>query len=78
MADIKKIDPTKAYSAREALKFIPAKMSETDFREFLREDIKGKNNFNAKTYTTSTQTRFVIRGVDLAKGIKATKFTNVA
>lgn len=75
MADTKKIDPTKAYSAREAIQFIPVKMSETAFREFLREDMSGDNHFNAKTYTANSQTRFVIRGVDLAKGIKSAEFT---
>ena len=78
MEDTKKIDPTKSYSAREAIKFVPVKMSETDFRDLLREDIKGANKFNAKTYTTNSQTRFVIRGVDLAKGIKNTQFTKTA
>lgn len=78
MDDIKKIDPTKSYSAREALTFIPKKMTETEFRDFLRKDMKGANHFNAKTYTTTSQTRFVIRGVDLEKGIKVGGFTEIA
>jgi hypothetical protein len=70
MANIK-IDPTKVYSAKEAMKCFKEGTfnNEAELREYLREDMTGKNIFNAKTYTMKSQTRFVIRGVDLAKGI---------
>ncbi len=77
MTNTKKIDLTKVYSAREAMKFVPEFDKDVLFRDFLRKDMDGANIFNAKTYTMKSQTRFVIRGVDLAQGIVAyKKFTN--
>lgn len=64
-----KINPEKMYSAREALPFVKAFKKETDFREFLKEDIRNRNLFNAKVYTARTQQRFIIRGMDLKQGI---------
>lgn len=75
--DDTKIDETRTYSAREALQFIPVVMTEPQFREYLRNDMKGANIFNAKTYTTNSQTRFVIRGKDLKEAINKAKFTSV-
>lgn len=63
-----KIEESKVYSAREAIKFLPGLFkSETQFRDYLRADMTGNNVFNAKVYTTSKLSRFVIRGTDLMR-----------
>lgn len=68
------IQPSKIYSAAEAFVIIsneyPALTSESDFRDILRKDIADKNVFNAKMYVKGSQPRFIISGVDLAKGLK--------
>lgn len=66
---LNQIKPEKMYSAREALPFVSIFKKEGDFREFLKEDIHGRNLFNAKVYTAKSQRRFVIRGMDLKQGI---------
>lgn len=65
------IQSNKAYSAREAMQFLPGVFkTESEFRQFLRKDMEEANIFNAKVYTTTTLSRFVIRGDDLAKAAK--------
>ena len=64
------IKESKAYSAREAIHFLPGVFkSETAFRDYLREDMTKQNVFNAKMYTTAKLSRFVIRGGDLLKAV---------
>lgn len=70
MPDIKTINETKAYSAREALPYLTEFFKPTQVRAYLREDIEGDNIFNAKVYTANKQARFVIMGADLANGVK--------
>ena len=63
-----KIQENKAYSAREAMQFFPGRFkTESEFRKFLRTDMESENIFNAKVYTTSKLSRFVIRGEDLKR-----------
>lgn len=71
----KAIDINKSYSAREALQYVTSFSREVDFRKFLKDDIAGKNIFNARVYTISSQPRFIIKGSDLLVALEKMRLT---
>lgn len=71
---LKSIDLSHTYSAKDAFPIAKSVMAdlkkESDFRDFIRRDVADKNVLNAKIYKKGRQSRFVIRGEDLARGLK--------